>query len=88
VPESEPVSQDARVDCPSVAPEGRYLSFSWSATRPEYAGRDIYEDFDLWRLKLIDLVLGPNGLPAPISTASAKARMRNCASSTTKPLRS
>lgn len=88
MPESEPVSQDARVDCPSVAPEGRYLSFSWSATRPEYAGRDIYEDFDLWPLKLIGSVLGPNGLPAPILTASAKARLTNGVSSTTKPLRS
>jgi Tol biopolymer transport system component len=51
-PERVPLPQDARVVYPSVTPDGRYLLFSWSATRSEYAGRDIYENFDLWRLDL------------------------------------
>ncbi len=64
-PEAVPLPQDARVDYPSVTPDGRYLLFSWSATRPEYAGRDIYENFDLWRLDLTDPAARPEWLASP-----------------------
>lgn len=60
-----PLPQDARVDYPSVTPDGRYLLFSWAATRPEYAGRDIYENFDLWRLDLTDPAATPQPLDGP-----------------------
>ncbi len=64
-PERVPLPQDARVDYPSVTPDGRYLLFSWSATRPEYAGRDIDVNFDLWRLDLTDPTATPEPLEAP-----------------------
>lgn len=64
-PERVPLPQDARVDYPSVTPDGRYLLFSWSATRPEYAGRDIDVNFDLWRLDLTDPAATPEPLEGP-----------------------
>lgn len=64
-PARVPLPQDARVDYPSVTPDGRYLLFSWSATRPDYAGRDIYENFDLWRLDLTDTSANPEPLDGP-----------------------
>jgi Tol biopolymer transport system component len=64
-PEAVPLPQDARVDYPSVSPDGRYLLFSWSATRPEYAGRDIDDNFDLWRLDLTDPAARPEWLASP-----------------------
>lgn len=60
-----PLPQDARVDYPSVTPDGQYLLFSWAATRPEYAGRDIYENFDLWRLALANPAAVPEPLKGP-----------------------
>ena len=53
---------DARVDSPSVTPDGRFLLFSWSGSRPEYAGRDIDDNFDLWRLDLTQ----PDSVPEPL----------------------
>lgn len=64
-PERVPLPQDARVDYPSVTPDGRQLLFSWSATRPEYAGRDIDVNFDLWRLDLTDPAATPEPLEGP-----------------------
>jgi len=61
-PAEVPLPQDARVDYPSVTPDGQFLLFSWSASRPEYADRDIYENFDLWRLDLTD----GDALPEPL----------------------
>ncbi len=57
--------QDARVDYPSVTPDGRYLLFSWAATRPEYARLDIGTNFDLWRLDLSDPDAEPEPLEGP-----------------------
>lgn len=65
IPERVPLPQDARVDYPSVTPDGRYLLFAWSATRPEYAGRDIDVNFDLWRLDLTDPAATPEPLEGP-----------------------
>lgn len=65
IPERVPLPQDARVDYPSVTPDGRTLLFSWSATRPEYAGRDIDVNFDLWRLDLTDPAATPEPLEGP-----------------------
>lgn len=42
----------ARVDYPSVSPDGRTLLFSWSVARADRAGLAINEDFDLYRLDL------------------------------------
>jgi len=64
-PERVPLPQDARVDYPSVTPDGRTLLFSWAAVRPEYAGRDIYENFDLWRLDLTKEGANPEPLEGP-----------------------
>jgi hypothetical protein len=64
-PERVPLPQDARVDYPSVTPDGRYLLFSWAATRAEYAGRDIDVNFDLWRLDLTDPAAMPQPLEGP-----------------------
>jgi hypothetical protein len=61
-PECVPLPRDARVDYPSVTPDGRFLLFSWSATRPEYAGRDIDVNFDLWPLDLTN----PAATPGPL----------------------
>lgn len=63
--ERVPLPQDARVDYPSVTPDGQNLLFSWSATRPEYAGRDIDVNFDLWRLDLTDSTAIPEPLEGP-----------------------
>lgn len=61
-PEVVPQTAGGRVDYPSVTPEGRFLLFSWAADRPRHAGRNVYEDFDLYRLDLHD----PDALPQPI----------------------
>ncbi|MGB7406118.1 MAG: hypothetical protein WA906_10535 [Pacificimonas sp.] len=55
--------QDARVDYPSVTPDGRFLLFSWAAKREIYQGRDADStNFDLWRLDLSR----PDATPEPI----------------------
>ncbi len=64
-PARVPLPQDARVDYPSVTPDGRYLLFSWAPRRPDQAGRDIGENFDLWRLALRDPRAVPELLEGP-----------------------
>ena len=51
-----------RVDYPSVAPDGRSVLFSWTGPHPTHAGRDVAEDFSLWRL-----ALRPGAVPEPIA---------------------
>lgn len=63
-PTPVPLEAPARVDWPSVSPDGRALLFSWSAPRADKAGLDIYEDFDLYRL---DLAQG--AIPRPLDSA-------------------
>jgi len=58
-----------RTDNPSVSPDGKTLLFSWSGARPEYAGRDITENFDLFTLDLTD----PDAIPQPIRGANINA---------------
>lgn len=52
---------DFRADWPSVTPDGNALIFSWTVPRAEYAGLDIIENFDLYRLDLGD----PDAKPVP-----------------------
>lgn len=65
-PELVPLPQDARVDYPSVTPDGRWLLFSWAATRPEHPEISINDNFDLWTLDLTEpgsvpqLIEGPD----------------------------
>ncbi len=55
----------ARVDFPRVAPDGRFLLFSWSRARADRAGLAINEDFDLYRLDLTR----PGARPEPFDGA-------------------
>ncbi|GLQ21067.1 hypothetical protein ACFFUB_07105 [Algimonas porphyrae] len=55
-------SLKARVDFPSVSPDGTRLLFSWSALPQSLSGRDIYENFDLYSLDLTD----PGAVPEPL----------------------
>lgn len=52
----------ARVDWPSVTPDGRTLLFSWSRERLEKLAEEPMEDFDLWSLDLTD----PDAAPLPL----------------------
>lgn len=61
-PERVPLLQDGRVDYPSVTPDGRSLLFSWTGVHPTHVGRDVREDFSLWRL---DLTV-PGAAPEPL----------------------
>ncbi|TRD11221.1 hypothetical protein FGU71_04705 [Erythrobacter insulae] len=45
------VTAGERVEWPSFSPDGRYLLFSWATQRARH-GRDVFEDFDLYRLDL------------------------------------
>lgn len=58
-PERVRLPQDARVDYPSVTPDGRTLLFSWAAVRPDHPNVKLNDNFDLWRLDLSD----PGALP-------------------------
>ena len=64
-PERVPLPQDARVDYPSVTPDGRFLLFSWAAVRPEHPGVKLNDNFDLWRLDLGDPAAVPELLSGP-----------------------
>ena len=64
-PERVPLPQDARVDYPSVTPDGRYLLFSWAAVRPELPSVKLNDNFDLWRLDLADPAAVPVLLRGP-----------------------
>ncbi len=63
---SKPVRVDlpqvARADWPSVSPDGRTLWFSWAPDRARHEGRNVNEDFDLFRL---DLTI-PGAVPQPV----------------------
>jgi Tol biopolymer transport system component len=64
-PERVPLPQDARVDYPSVTPDGRTLLFSWAATRPELPNVKVDDNFDLYRLDLGDSGAVPELLRGP-----------------------
>ncbi len=55
----------ARVDFPSVTPDGRSLLFSWSVARADRSGLAVNEDFDLYRLDLTS----PGAAPEPLEGA-------------------
>lgn len=61
-PRLVPLPQDARGEYPSVTSDGRYLLFSWAATRPEYPDVAVNDNFDLWRLDL----KAPDAAPEPL----------------------
>jgi len=50
------------VDWPCVSPDGRYLLFSWSASRADKADLDIHKDFDLYRLEPSEVQAVPEPL--------------------------
>lgn len=64
-PREVALPQRARVDWPSVSPDGRTLFFSWAPTRDRHAGEDVYEDFDLFRLDLTDRDALPQAIDEP-----------------------
>ena len=51
-PERVALPGGGRVDYPSVAPDGRSVLFSWTGPHPMHGGRNVAEDFNLWRLGL------------------------------------
>ncbi len=61
-PELVDLPQVARVDWPSVSPDGRTLYFSWAPERERHVGQNVYEDFDLFRLDLTN----PDAVPEAI----------------------
>lgn len=64
-PERVSLPQDARVDYPSVTPDGRTLLFSWAATRPELQNVKVNDNFDLYRLDLGNPAAVPELLRGP-----------------------
>jgi dipeptidyl aminopeptidase/acylaminoacyl peptidase len=64
-PEPVALPQAARVDYPSVTPDGRYLLFSWAATRPDLPAVEGNDNFDLWRLDLSNPDAVPELLQGP-----------------------
>ena len=64
-PQRVPLPQDARVDYPSVTPDGRTLLFSWAATRPELPNVKLDDNFDLYRLDLGNPAAVPELLRGP-----------------------
>jgi len=61
-PQRVSLPMEARVDYPSVTPDGRYLLFSWQAPRQDLPGYNLDGNFDLWRLDL----LTPDAQPEPL----------------------
>lgn len=57
--------QVARTDWPSVSPDGRTLYFSWAPKRDRHEARDVYEDFDLFRLDLTSPKAVPEAIDDP-----------------------
>jgi WD40-like Beta Propeller Repeat len=51
-PERIGLPDDARVDYPSITPDGRTLLFSWAPNKPIGSSADVSENFDLWMLSL------------------------------------
>lgn len=64
-PEAVELPQEARVDWPSVSPDGRTLYFSWAPQRERHEGNDVYEDFDLFKLDLTDPQAVPEAIDEP-----------------------
>lgn len=64
-PREVALPQRARVDWPSVSPDGRTLYFSWAPTRERHSGENVYEDFDLFRLDLTDTGALPQAIDDP-----------------------
>ncbi|GMN04204.1 hypothetical protein [Erythrobacter sp. MTPC3] len=64
-PQAVKLPQKARVDWPSVSPDGSTLYFSWAAQRDRHAGEDVYEDFDLFKLDLTDPLTVPEAIDEP-----------------------
>lgn len=58
-------SAGERVEWPSFSPDGKSLLFSWATDRPRHEGREVYEDFDLYRLDLSDPQAVPEALDNP-----------------------
>lgn len=75
-PERVPLPQDARVDYPSVTPDGRTLLFSWAATRPELPNVKVNENFDLYRLDLGEPGAVPELLRGPDLNRIRKGAVR------------
>ncbi len=61
-PEAVRLPIDARVDYPSITPDGRYLLFSWAPGKP-IGSASVGEDFDLWRLYLLKPGARPEMMP-------------------------
>lgn len=64
-PQLVELPQQARVDWPSLSPDGSTLYFSWATERERHAGNDVYEDFDLFRLDLTDANAVPEAIDEP-----------------------
>ncbi|EAQ30661.1 hypothetical protein NAP1_07775 [Erythrobacter sp. NAP1] len=64
-PQEVTLPQRARVDWPSVSPDGRTLYFSWAPERERHEGENVYEDFDLFRLDLTDTDAVPQAIDDP-----------------------
>ncbi len=64
-PEAVRLPQVARVDWPSVSPDGSTLYFAWAPKRERHAGMDVYEDFDLFKLDLTNPQAVPEAIDEP-----------------------
>ncbi len=64
-PERIRLPVDARVDYPSISPDGRYLLFSWAPNKPIESAAAVSENFDLWRLNLMVQNAKPEIIPGP-----------------------
>ncbi len=65
MPQPVPLPVEARVDYPSISPDGRYLLFSWSPNKPIGSAAGVSENFDLWRLNLTVPGATPEIIPGP-----------------------
>ena len=64
-PELVRFSAGERVEWPSFSPDGRALYFSWATSRERHEGRDVYEDFDLYRVDLTTPGARPEAIDDP-----------------------
>lgn len=66
--QAEPVAlpqPKARVEWPSISPDGSTLLFSWAPDRQRHAGRNVDNDFDLFTLALDEEGAVPEALDEP-----------------------
>ncbi len=75
-PERVPLPVDARVDYPSVTPDGERLLFSWMVTHPGREAPGSEENFDLWSLDLGDPTATPEPLVGPDLNRIRAGRVR------------